>query len=121
MISEYISQLEALLKNIEIFVDYSFTYKIDEDAGTSKIWIQAGFQGGGRFEGFEFIVFSKDSLLKSKYRYNFVIKSQIIRWDNAPHHKNLKTFPHHLHLDSKVLDSLEPNLEYVLEYLKKFL
>ncbi len=119
--NEYINQLEALLNNIEIFVDYSFNYKIDEDAGTLKIWIQAGFQGGGRLEGFEFIVSSKDSLIKSKYRYNFMVEQRIIRWDNAPHHKSVTTFPHHLHLDSKILDSPEPNFEYVFDYIKKYL
>jgi len=117
----YITQLESLLKRIKIFVDYSFTYKIDEDAGTLKIWIHAGFQGGSRFDGFEFLILSNNSLVKSKYRYNFVIGSRIIRWDNAPHHKSAPTYPHHLHLDSKILDSLEPNLEYVLDYVKKFL
>ncbi len=29
-----------------------------------------------------------------------------IRWDNAPHHKNMKTFPHHKH---------SPNLEETTE------
>ena len=53
---------------------------------------------------FKFLIISQDSLVKSKYRYNFVIESRVIRWDNAPHHKSVTTYPHHLHLDSKVSD-----------------
>ena len=119
--NKYIDQLETHLKSIEIFVDYSFRYKIDEDAGIIQIWIHAGFQGGSRFDGFEFLVISKNLLQKRKYRYNFVIENRIIRWDNAPHHTEVKTFPHHLHIDSKVLESHEPTIESVLNYIKKFL
>jgi len=38
------------------------------------------------------------------YSYHWQNKNgkMIIRWDNDPHHKNLKTYPHHKH---------SPNLE----------
>ena len=121
MISEYLNQLEAHLKSLDIFADYSFSYKIDQDAGTLKIWINATFQRDSRFDGFEFVVFTKDSLQKDKYRYNFIFNNLIVRWDNAPHHSEIKTFPHHLHIDSRVLESQEPTLEYVFSYIKKYL
>lgn len=73
-------------------MDYSFSYKIDQDAGTLKIWINATFQGDSRFDGFEFVVFTKDTLQKDKYRYNFIFNDHIVRWDNAPHHSEIKTF-----------------------------
>lgn len=119
--NKYLNELEALLQDIDIFVDYSVTYKLDEDAGTLKIWINATFQGGTKFSGFEFLVSTLDSPVKNKYRYNFIISDKVIRWDNAPHHPAIKTFPHHLHIDSKVLESQEPTLKYVLNYIKKFL
>ncbi len=31
----------------------------------------------------------------------------IARWDNAPHHKHLKTFPHHKHYGRQISESLE--------------
>ncbi|MFX0135655.1 MAG: hypothetical protein ACFFDN_18570 [Candidatus Hodarchaeota archaeon] len=49
MIIKYLNQLETHLEHIDIFMDYSFSYKIDQDAGTLKIWINATFQGGSRF------------------------------------------------------------------------
>lgn len=37
--------LQTHLKSIDIFVDCSFSYKIDQDACTLKIWIIGTFQG----------------------------------------------------------------------------
>ncbi|MFX1424773.1 MAG: DUF6516 family protein [Promethearchaeota archaeon] len=79
------------------------------------------FSGNSRFNGFEFVVFTKNSLQKNKYRYNFIVNDRIVRWDNAPHHSDIKTFLHHPHIDSSVLKSQEPTLKYVLRYIKKFL
>ena len=111
MIIEYLNKLEDHLKGIDIFADDSPSNKIDQDAGTLKIWINATFQGVSRSDGFEFLVFRKDSLQKDKYRYNFIVNDRIVRWDNAPH----------LHIDSKVVESQEPTLKYALRYIKKFL
>ena len=79
MIIEYLNKLEEHLKDTDIFADYSFSYKIDQDAGTLRIWINATFQGDSRFDGFEFVVFTKDSLQKDKYRYNFILDDLIVR------------------------------------------
>ncbi len=31
------------------------------------------------------------------YSYQFFIDKPIVRWDNAPHYSDIKTFPHHFH------------------------
>jgi len=38
----------------------------------------------------------------------------IFRYDNAPHHKEVKSFPHHRHTPNKVTDSNEPGLNNIL-------
>ncbi|MFH1907434.1 MAG: DUF6516 family protein [Chloroflexota bacterium] len=38
----------------------------------------------------------------------------IFRYDNAPHHKEVKTFPHHKHFPEEVTTSQEPTLHTVL-------
>lgn len=57
------------------------------------------------------------------YSYHWQDKNNklICRWDNAPHYKNLKTFPHHKHLKNKVKESLETNIEEVLNFIDKVL
>jgi hypothetical protein len=45
------------------------------------------------------------------------------RWDNAPHWPNMKTFPHHLHLASKMnaFECREVFVEDVLDEMKKII
>jgi hypothetical protein len=40
-----------------------------------------------------------DALAIEKYSFHWQNKdgTPIYRWDNAPHHRDLSTFPHHLH------------------------
>lgn len=47
-------------------------------------------------------------------------QSLIIGWDNAPHYKELRTFPHHRHEGNTVKESDEKYLKDVLEYIRKF-
>lgn len=42
----------------------------------------------------------------------------IIRWDNSPHHEDLKTFPHHKHCPD-VKESYETNFKDVLKVIEK--
>lgn len=41
-----------------------------------------------------------------KYSLHWIIDTQTeIRWDNSPHHKSVRTHPHHLHLNQNVFPS----------------
>jgi hypothetical protein len=39
----------------------------------------------------------------------------IFRYDNAEHHRQVKTFPHHKHVGRKVVAASEPTLKQALE------
>ena len=39
----------------------------------------------------------------------------LIRWDDAPHHRHLSTFPYHKHIGESVTASLPISLAQVLE------
>lgn len=60
-------------------------------------------------------------LSKDEYNYSYQWQKGngdlIVRWDNSPHHNKIATFPHHKHIDNKVLPSEEITLEEVIEYL----
>ena len=112
-------EIEDLLQNLTILTDFSFKYALDEDAHTAKIWITITFQGGGRLDIFEFATYETGNVIVQKYRYNFIIRDKLIRWDNAPHHKGLASFPHHIHINDGVYETKKLNLKEVLEYLKK--
>jgi len=41
----------------------------------------------------------------------------LLRWDNAPHHKNLKTFPHHMHKNDRIEETNVISLKDILKYI----
>jgi len=42
----------------------------------------------------------------------------IIRWDNAPHHQYISTYPHHKHTSDGIFESTEISLEDVIASIK---
>ena len=57
-----------------------------------------------------------------KYSYHWQKAGELlIRWDNAPHWKHLRTYPHHKHISSEknIHESKEHNLEAVMDFIAK--
>ncbi|MDY6789288.1 MAG: DUF6516 family protein [Candidatus Nanohaloarchaea archaeon] len=60
---------------------------------------------------------------EEKYSYHWQSKDKIVRFDNAPHHEDVQTFPHHRHIEEDIHDSplvgkhLE-DFEKVLKYVR---
>ena len=55
-----------------------------------------------------------------KYSYTYIKGSiSILRYDNAPHHKKLKSFPHHKHIKDIIKELEKPRLEEFLRELMK--
>jgi hypothetical protein len=53
---------------------------------------------------------------KYSYHYRDPYGSLIFRYDMAPHHKEIETFPHHKHIfPNKVIAALAPSLTRVLD------
>jgi len=55
-------------------------------------------------------------LAMSKYSYHWQGANYelIVRWDNAPHHQQISSFPHHRHEYNAVHDSPKVSIEDVL-------
>jgi hypothetical protein len=51
------------------------------------------------------------------YHYQDVEKKLIFRYDNAEHHPELESFPHHKHIGDKTFPAKEMSLEEVLEII----
>ena len=45
----------------------------------------------------------------------------IIRWDNAPFHSEVNTYPHHKHIDNNVESSYNITIDDILKEIEKFL
>ena len=69
------------------------------------------------------ILFAREYMDESERNYSFHWQDQndalIMRWDNAPHHDKITTFPHHKH-DKKgsVTENIEITIKKVLKIIQ---
>ena len=63
--------------------------------------------------------------VKYLYVYHFMAPdgTQVFRYDNSGHHRELRTFPHHRHgrTDEKVSETAEPDLDRALDEAEQHL
>jgi hypothetical protein len=68
------------------------------------------------------ILIAREFSSKEERNYSFhwmdKDKNLIIRWDNAPYHKNINSHPHHKHVQKKIIESQEITLEEVIQYIE---
>ena len=59
---------------------------------------------------------SPNALVINKYRLHYMNsnKEMIFRYDNASHHPEVSSFPHHKHIQNKVLHANIPSIKDVL-------
>ncbi len=76
---------------------------------------------GSRLVFFEFLRQREQSLEREKYRYHYMDANNqlIFRYDNAPHHLEVSTFPHHKHISTGVIESTEPHFAVILAEVEK--
>jgi len=53
-----------------------------------------------------------------KYSYHFMKGNKVIRWDNVPHHKEISTYPHHMHENDKIRESRKMDICMVFEEIE---
>jgi len=108
-IKKRIAKLEWLIERESIDTEY------DEDADIGNIGGNIVFKDGSVLH-FKEIFFEE----KRQYRFHYMDERNnlISRWDNAPHHKELRTFPHHVHLPDGVKENKPVKLIDVLDKIE---
>ena len=48
-------------------------------------------------------------------------KELLIRWDNAPHHSEISSFPHHFYDRNKIHESKQYSLQKILSLIPNYL
>lgn len=67
-----------------------------QEPGRQALRAAAKLEGG-------YVLFINEALGRDVRRYSYHIQKEdkmVRRWDNAPHWPDMKTFPHHLHIES---------------------
>lgn len=73
------------------------------------------FYDGSRLEITETVTIEHYRPVKLSYRYQYVRAGEaVLRYDSAPHHPDLPSFPHHKHVGNERLPATEPTLSQVL-------
>ncbi|HJH28541.1 MAG TPA: hypothetical protein C5S51_02430 [Methanosarcinaceae archaeon] len=68
----------------------------------------------------EYFTISENLIKLDKYSYHHQKSNMLLtRWDNAPHHKELPLFPHHVHRKNGVFESKEMSVDDVLKEISE--
>ena len=106
MIFDYFKQLDDFILAADEILDVEVIRRTiwDTELEIVGIYRYKIYMCDGSFlELTERLVEGKDGLDVTKYRFHWQTKdgNLIKRWDNARHHPEIKTFPHHLHEGSE--------------------
>lgn len=116
MIDDYFKDIiESLIVSHSVSSFKILRKELTEEDG--YIRVKCNLSNGGILEFAEYIIVHKDKLRLETYSYHWQGKDGrlIKRWDNVAHHKEIKTFPYHLHLaDGKVIESVRITLKKIL-------
>jgi len=117
MINTYFEQIEKLLSVFPYVVSIETRFEaIDIDRGYFRIKIILIDQS--ELYLFEYIEIVNNTAKALKYRYHWQDKDSklLVRWDNAPHHPEIQTFPNHVHdgAEANVKPSAKPDISTVL-------
>jgi len=116
VIADYFKTVEKKLNNSKLIIDKTVDFKeFSSDEG--MIRGQLLFLGGYVLTFMEYIQIGK---VRPKYRFNLSGSKgdMIFRYDNAAHHREIPTYPHHKHERTKITQSKEIGLVEVLSEIE---
>lgn len=103
-IRDHLFQLDAKLEELaDIIVGSSIQRDIDANLEIGFIKGRITFLDGSTLDFSEQLPTQRQ---KFRFHYMDVEDNLILRWDSAPHHRRLSTFPFHVHTPQGVQESL---------------
>ncbi|MDM8536946.1 DUF6516 family protein [Desulfobacterales bacterium HSG17] len=113
MIEKYFLQIENIISQFPNIRSLSLKKKI---YNTRQGYITGTiiYENGYRLDFAEVKNTNIRSKVKYRYQYMNEMMEQVFRYDNAPHHSDIKTFPHHKHEKEDIKSSREPSLFDIL-------
>jgi hypothetical protein len=102
MIKRYLSDIDTFISTNETVADVTIIRRDVRDTGMEKTALyryRLKMDDESIVELTERIVEERGQLRVTKYRFHWQDKfgNLVKRWDNAPHHPEIETFPNHLH------------------------
>ena len=102
MIEEYLQRLDELLSTSTAVANVEVVRRSLRDSELERTLhyrYRVALADGGLVEMTERVLEAQGTLRVTTYRHHWQDPSGrlVQRWDNAPHHPEVETFPHHLH------------------------
>jgi len=120
VIEDYFLQVENILRDFPAIQAYELTKKV-YNIHQGYIGGKITFDSGSSLEFIEVVDTERPAKIKYRYQYMDKSRSLVFRYDNAPHHPEIASFPHHKHIPEHHLESKEPDLESVLFEITRLL
>ncbi len=114
----YFANLRFIIENHPFVIKSDLIKeRLSQDEGYNQVSIT--LIRNYKLEVFEYYIESKGVI---KYRYQLLDSKKrfVARWDNAPHHSEIKTNPDHYHTVTGVEEYDHKSLKAVLDQLDKF-
>ena len=114
MISDYIFELKKTIEKLPCVLSDKV---VIDNRGDVVLFLKGEiiFTDQSEFHFKEyFIAVPEFEKLAYSYHYQDKEKNMIFRYDNAEHHQGVDTFPHHKHVDNRIISSSEMTLTNVL-------
>ena len=114
-------------ETLKSFTDIIVDYELSVEEATPAEGLVRGrivFVDGSQLEFLEYVVVSKSDISRLKYRYHYADPDGklVFRYDNAPHHPEVPSHPHHKHTgDGKVVPAAPPTLRSILEEVLEYI
>ena len=123
MIQAYFQELLALISE-NPFVTTHEVNLTRLSPNTGYVEGEISLIDGSRFFLFEFLRVGEEGVKRERYRYQYIspYEQTIFRYDNAPHHPSISTFPDHKHVGEDRIESSDaPLLKAVLEEIENII
>ena len=121
-LNDYAFKIESEIATCAFVIHHDFKVTLSSPL-TGYIEARITFQDGSILMLFEFLRLVNDSVVREKYRYHFMNQENVMifRYDNAPHHSNISTFPYHKHVEEEILESYPIDIKDVLREIEYYI
>ena len=122
LVEKYFDEVKRILKHFSPFIlADSITFE-SRSSIFGKVKGYIVFIDSSRLYLLEIIDATQPGKIQYSYHYQTKDGKITFRYDNAPHHKEIKSFPHHKHFETEqnVLATNEPSLDTVLKEIVAF-
>lgn len=122
-IGDYFTSIERSLRSNPLIIRVENFTCLASDDYNGLVRCRAHFWDGSFLDIYEVVTTEPGYPLRVHYAYTYVRDQLIFRYDNAPHHPEVETHPHHKHVGiaEKVVSAPPPTLSAVLAEIEAYL